>query len=278
VDGVMAVDAEALAQVMKVVGRVTVNGTTYTPQTVRGQLLNGQYHQFPKSQADRTDQLGEVAKAVFRELEDGNWKVGRLATALIDSVGGRHLLLWSADEQEQAGWEAASADGGLKDDSLAVSVVSRGANKLDYFLDVAASITTDTVADGTEVEVAIELRNRTPDGQPKYVTGPNTEGLKASEYAGIVEVNLPGNARAIRFEGGSYSTLVGRDGPTQVQARYVRVPQGGHSSLTVRFRLPSSIDRMTLEPSARVEQLRWNLHGQEFKVEQRRTVRLGDSP
>ena len=126
VDGVLAVDAEALWHIMKVTGPVTVNGTTYTPKTVRYQLLNGQYKQFPKDQGDRTDQLGEVARAVFDELESGDWKVGKLATALIDSVAGRHLLLWSADEAEQAGWEAASADGSLQEESLAVSVLSRG--------------------------------------------------------------------------------------------------------------------------------------------------------
>ena len=35
VDGVLAVDAEALWHIMKVTGPVTVNGTTYTPKTVR---------------------------------------------------------------------------------------------------------------------------------------------------------------------------------------------------------------------------------------------------
>ena len=174
VDGVLAVDAEALAQIMKVVGPVTVNGTTYTPQTVRYQLLNGQYKQFPKDQGQRTDQLGEVARAVFDELESSDWKVGKLATALIDSVGGRHLLLWSAHEpSSRPAGRRRRPTARLQEDSLAVSVLSRGANKLDYFLDVSADISTKSTASGTEVTVDIGLKNRTPaEGEPKYVPGP----------------------------------------------------------------------------------------------------------
>ena len=279
VDGVLAVDAEALWHIMKVTGPVTVNGTTYTPKTVRYQLLNGQYKQFPKDQGDRTDQLGEVARAVFDELESGDWKVGKLATALIDSVAGRHLLLWSADETEQAGWEAASADGSLQEESLAVSVLSRGSNKLDYYLDVGAAITTTPSTTGTEVRVDISLRNRTPaKGEPKYVVGPNAEGLVEGEYTGIVAVNVPKAARSVRFEGGAYSTLVGTDGPTQTQGRYLRILRGDRARLTLRFHLPASADHLIIEPSARVKPLRWTFDGHEFVVEKRRTVELGDSP
>ena len=198
----LAVDAEALWHIMKVVGPVTVNGTTYTPKTVRYQLLNGQYKQFPKDQGDRTDQLGEVARAVFDELESGDWKVGKLATALIDSVAGRHLLLWSADEAEQAGWEAASADGRLQEESFAVSVLSRGANKLDYYLDVGAAITTTSSAAGHR-GVGSTSRWRTA-RRPRVTrstwSGPNIEGLAEGEYAGIVSVNVPdgGAGRPLR--------------------------------------------------------------------------------
>jgi hypothetical protein len=279
VDGVLAVDAEALARVMNVVGPVEVNGTKYTPETVRYQLLNGQYLQYPKDPGSRTDQLGEVARAVFDKLEQGDWKVGRLADALIGSVGGRHLLVWSGHPREEAGWKAASADGPLKDDSLAVSVLSRGANKLDYFLTVAARITTHRTDAGTDVRVDIKLQNPVPSyKQPRYVEGPNVAGLEAGEYSGIVTVNVPGAAKDISFTGGKYSTLVGRDGPTQTEGRYVLVPRGTSTQLVLRFSLPESMVHMTMEPSGRVKPLRWYLNGHEYQVETRRPLDLGDSP
>ena len=110
------------------------------------------------------------------------------------------------------------------------------------------------------------------------MSGPNVEGLAANEYASIVEVNVPSEARETRFEGGLYSTLVGEDGPTQVHARYVRVKQGEQATLTLGFVLPAPIDRMTIEPSGRVKPLRWNFDGRAFKIEKRRTVEFGDSP
>ena len=128
--------------------------------------------------------------------------------------------------------------------------------------------------------VDIALRNHTPaKGEPKYVIGPNVDGLPTGEYAGIVEVNVPTAAPGrSASRAAHYSTLVGQDGPTQIQGRYVRVPEGTRPTLTLRFRLPSSVDEMALEPSARVKPLRWNFNGHEFKVEKRRTVELGDSP
>ena len=279
VDGVLAVDAEALWHIMKVTGPVTVNGTTYTPKTVRYQLLNGQYKQFPKDQGDRTDQLGEVARAVFDELESGDWKVGKLATALIDSVAGRHLLLWSADEAEQAGWEAASADGGLQEESLAVSVLSRGCQQARLLPRRGGGDHHDVVDHGHRgAGRHLVAEPHAGQGRTEVRGRAQHRGLAEGEYAGIVAVNVPKAARSVRFEGGAYSTLVGTDGPTQTQGRYFRILRGDQARLTLRFRLPSSVDHLIIEPSARVRPLRWTFDGHEFVVEKRRTVELGDSP
>ena len=71
---------------------------------------------------------------------------------------------------------------------------------------------------------------------------------------------------------------MGRDGPTQVQGRYVRILRGDQARLTLRFHLPASVDHLIIEPSARFQPLRWTFDGHEFVVEKRRTVELGDSP
>ena len=76
-------------------------------------------------------------------------------------------------------------------------MLSRGANKLDYFVTAAARITTHRVeCAGADAQVDMKLHNPAPaSGQPKYVVGPNVAGLQAGEYAGIVTVNVPGAAR-----------------------------------------------------------------------------------
>ena len=62
------------------------------------------------------------------------------------------------------------------------------------------------------------------------------------------------------------------------RARYVRILPGKDATLTLRFQLPPSIDRVVMEPSGRVKQLRWYFNGHEYMVEKRRTVEFGDSP
>ncbi|CAN5471624.1 hypothetical protein BH10ACT1_BH10ACT1_42750 [soil metagenome] len=272
VDGVMAIDVQGLQAVLDVVGPVTVNGIQYSDRTIRAQLLNGQYAQFD-SQGERTDQLGEVARQAFDRLEGGSWEVGDLATALIRIVSGRHLMVWSSDKVQQAGWEAASADGHIEEDSLAVSILNRGGNKLDYFFDVAADMTTQRDASGTDVKVVVHLTNRVPTNQPRYVQGPNTPSVIAGEYVTIAVANVPGTASDLRFTGGAYETLAGRDGPTQARGQYLRLKRGKKGTLTLSFHLPPEVRSVVLEPSARVPGTEWTFNGRTLGAEERRTLR-----
>ncbi|MEJ7584593.1 MAG: DUF4012 domain-containing protein [Acidimicrobiales bacterium] len=273
VDGVMAVDVEGLRRLLRVVGPVTVGEIRYTSTTVREQLLHGQYRRFGGDQQARVDELGQVARAVFARLEDGGGKIDSLATEMVAAAGGRHLLLWSSDDAEQAAWRTASVDGRLQEDSLGVSVLSRGANKLDWFLDVTSTVEVERQEAATEVTVEVDLANRTPDGEPRYVTGPNVDGLFPGEYSGIVVVNLPRAARAVRVTGGAYQTLAGADGPTQVRGTYLRLPRGRTDTVKVTFRLPAGPGSLVLEPSGRVRPTTWRSGGETWKEEKRRTVR-----
>jgi hypothetical protein len=272
VDGVMAIDVEGLQALLGVVGPVEVDGVMYDRDNVRFQLLNGQYKRFDRRTEERREALGDVARAVFDRLEGGGWKVDELATALVDATQGRHLLLWSSVEAEQKAWSTAGADGHLEEDSLAVSVLNRGANKLDFFLDSSVDVQTSPAGDGTDVSVTVVLANKTPVGEPRYVAGPSAEGVAEGEYSGIVEVNVPGSATDVSFTGGQYSTLSGVDGPTIVSAQYVRIPRDASATLVLTFRLPAGVTSMSVEPTARVPVTRWRLDDVDFTVDRRRTL------
>jgi len=273
VDGVMAIDVEAIQAMLGVVGPVEVDGVVYDKDSVRFQLLNGQYKRFDGRNQQRKEALGQVARAVFDKLEGGGWKVDELATALVDATQGRHLLLWSSVEAEQTAWATAGADGHLDEDSLAVSVLNRGANKLDFFLDSAIDVqTAPSDAGGTDVSVTVVLTNRTPAGEPKYVAGPSVDDVAEGEYSGIVEVNMPGAATDVTFTGGLYSTLTGVDGPTVVSAQFVRIPRGASATVVLTFRLPDGVTSFSVEPTARVPTTTWTLDGVAFNADRRRTL------
>ena len=73
------------------------------------------------------------------KLQNGNWDPEQLASELVDVASGRHLMLWSRDPDEQAGWDAVQVAGTLKPNSMLLGLHNRGGNKLDQFLDVNAS-------------------------------------------------------------------------------------------------------------------------------------------
>lgn len=273
VDGVAAIDVEGLRAMLRVVGPVTVDGVTYRASTVDRLLLNEQYRTFDDN-VQRRDEVGAVAQAVFDRLDTGRFPVKDLADQLVAMVRGRHLLLWSSERDQQAAWAAAGAAGDLTERSLAVSTVNRSATKLDWFLRSRVDVSTKRQGARTSVDLRITLDNSTPDGEPRYVAGPNVAGLAKGEWSGVVVVNVPGSARGTVVKGGAYETLRGNDGPTSVVGRYLRVKAGQRAVIDVSFVVSSQIDRFVLEPSGRIPRTVWSWNGSTFRTEVRRSVAL----
>lgn len=274
VDGVVMIDVEGLRDVLRAVGPVTVDGTAYRPDNLQAQLLNQQYRE-PGGQRVRKDRLGAVARAAFDRLERGSWRPEALVTQLGRAGAGRHLMVWSSRVADQAAWEAASVDGSVQDRSFAVSLLNRGANKLDFFLGQSVEVRTQPSGSDTDVTVRVKLTNRTPAGQPSYVAGgpQASAGLVPGEYGGILVVNLPAAAGDVILDGGAYSTLAGRDGPSQARGIFLRLPAGRATEVTVRFRLTGRHGSLVLEPTGRAPEAIWSFQGLRFKAELRRTVR-----
>lgn len=275
VDGVMAVDVEALRGLLRVVGPVEVDGVVYEVDTIRGELLRDQYQRFGNgrdAQAERRDQLGEVARAVFERIESGQWELDALATALVDAVERRHLMVWGRAEAERDAWASIGVDGRLRPESLGVFLMNRSAAKLDSFVDTSGEVTGVRGPDGRiAITVSYLIDNGAPaDGVP-YVVGPNVEGAEAGEYRGIVVVNLPAGTSDIEVEGGRL-ILSGGDGPTVVRALEVSIPRGTSLALEVTAILPAGLEKVILEPSARVPWTRWEAEGRAFETERRRTL------
>ena len=276
VAGVIAVDVDGLRSLLRAVGPVEVDGVRYTADTVRGELLRDQYARYDDDRTARRDQLGAVAGAVFDRIAAGEWELPVLARELADAVQGRHLVIWSADARTQEAWDDLGATGALGPRSLSAALVNRGATKLDSWIDQEVEVVTSAPeADGTRrIEVTLRIRNRAPATGPRYVVGPNVEGVAAGDHVGLAVVNLPAGSTGLEM-GGARTFLVGGDGPTEVIAGEVRVPRGTSVSVTVRGVLPAGVDRLTLEPSARVPRTGWIVDGTTFERDRRRTVDLG---
>jgi HAMP domain-containing protein len=274
VDGVLALDAEAVRAIVAATGPVTVaGGRTFAADQVVPFLLHDQYveagAELGGRQLERRELLGELAAAAVDAIQSGGVAVPDLADELAGAVRGRHLLAWSADPSKQAGWAAAGVGGDLPRDALLLGVVNRGANKLDPFLSIDAHLSIE----GGNASVRVELANHAPaSGEPAYVAGPNAAtGTAAGEYKGIVALTVPGFASAIAATGVSPLAVAGRDGETNVVGGEVRVPPGGSATVTVRFRLPAAARSLTVQPSARIPATTWTYRDERFTdVESRR--------
>lgn len=260
VDGVLALDVPMLAAILGATGPVPLGDGMVSEASVADRLLREQYQGLDvgDAQAERREELGQLAAAVVGALEKGDYSPARLAAGVARTGRGRHLLAWSSDPGEQRTWETVGVAGSLRPSSLAVNVLNRGGNKLDPFLDVEAALEPHAAPDGTEVTVRLRVTNRTPAGQSPYIAGPHPDtGANEGDYLGIVAVNLPEGATGIALGGASAPLISGADGPTHVVAAPLLLPRGQDTTVTVQFRLPASVRSIEVVPSARVPAIQW---------------------
>ena len=260
VDGVIVVDPLVLQAVLAATGPIHVNGDTITAEDVVGRLLHDQYLRYPDDVqiATRREELGEVAQAAFGAVNGDRVSLPRLAAGLARAAGGRHLLVWSARPDHQAEWSAAGVDGGLRADSLLVSVMNRSGTKLDQFLDVSADLSYSREGADTRATLRVRIHNRVPAGQPAYIAGPRAgSGVGRDVYRGIVSATLPGFARDARVDGVEFPAVAGADGPTRVTGVQLDVGPGQEQVVVIRFLLPRHQGSLTVEPGARIPATRW---------------------
>ena len=279
VDGVISLDPVALRGLLQATGPVSVGGRRVDASTVVQELLHDQYERFPESVAAamRREVLGDIAGAVMRKLDAGEWEPAALMSGLAHAARGRHIMIWSAHAAEQTGWRATGVNGRLGPSSLMVSVLNRGGNKLDWFLRVEADLSVEPAATGSQALVRVTVRNEAPAGEPLIVQGPHPDiDARAGEYVGILAVSLPGGSGGGRIDGVDRLGIVGADGATRVVGTYFRLPRGSARTFVIRFELSVRAGGLRVEPSARVPATRWRFGSEAWTDEASRTLEWGE--
>ncbi len=268
VDGVMALDVVGLQQLLVATGPVDVDGRTVSAEDVVPFLLHDQYAGLSTETGDsgkRQDALGDLASAVLDQLQGQSSDIKALATAMANAVDGRHLMIWSKNPADQAAWVTSGVSGSLAPDSVDMSLINVGGNKLDPFISVKLAATTQPAGPGTEVTLTTRLTNTTPSGQSQYIAGP-FPGVPVGYggYYGVVAANIPAAASHITMTGAGPVAVKGGEGPTWVVGAPLTLPQGQAATVIVHFRMPGSHGSMTVVPSARVPAEQWTANGRTF--------------
>lgn len=269
VDGVLAVDAVFLQEVMRATGPAVVDGRTIRAGDALREVLHDQYVRFGATErAARQESTKRLARAVFDALDAGRWDAVALVQAMQVTSRGRHLMAWSKRAEEQAGWEAAAVAGRVGPDSLLVALMNRGGNKLDPYLRVSADLSLRRGPAATEGVLTVRVRNTVGPGEPVTIAGPTPENPAGyGVYTGILAVTLPREAREGRIDGVGSLAVAGPDGPTRVVGAQVVVRPGEELVRVVRFRLARH-GSLRIEPAARVPALAWVVDGRQLGAPQ----------
>lgn len=301
VDGVIALDPYVLQGLLEVVGSVEVEGVTYDADSVLVYLLQGQYEAFdlgdeaepaglPAGQTldesdesqelrdERRDQLSALATAVANELGTAEWDPLDLVRALRPAAEGRHILVYSVDPAEQAGWAALGVDGRLEGVETGFSWLNTGASKLDPFLDVSVDVTESLDIDVRTVTYLVTTTNRATAALPDYALGPwETLDLpEAGSYRGRLAFYAPNGVVGAELDPALDVDVFGPDGELLLVASApVTVLPGETVSYRFTYRLPASHEIVEILPSARFPATGWSWGDRTFDDSAARTIRLG---
>ncbi len=272
VDGVIAIDVEALQQLLQVTGPVTLAGGRVVSSTNVVQLLmHDEYENVTfsstEAQIQRESLLGSLASATLQALQDRPLDLKTLATTMSEATSGRHILMWSSDASHENAWVAGGVAGELTNNSIMAAVLSRSGTKLDQYLSVSSALSVSTVGGRSQASLAVTLENQTPPGQSPYIAGPYPHlGTVYGEYIGFLAVNLPADANSHFYANGATGPPVawGAEGPVWLLAVPIDVKAGRSQTVTVHFVMPGVHGDMTVVPSARIPPEAWSFRGRSF--------------
>ncbi len=299
--GALLMDPVALEALLTVVGPVVVDGDTYSADNVLRFIFVDQYDEFllggettdnlstfEESDLLRRDRLADIAAAAVGALATEEWDPVALINALRPVAGGRHLLGYSQVPVEQAMWEALGMAGATDGDEFGVALLNIGANKLDPFVAVSVEVTQssgEVVGDavGTDLELAITVRNDAPAGLDPAITGYywETIGLPTpASYLGRLAVMLPGSTTELDLVEGQAGFTVeafGHDGPMAMMVvRLPPVPENTEMVVRMKATLAGDLTSVELLPSARYIPIQYSWNGEVFDDALRRRPELRD--
>lgn len=267
-DGVIQIDANGLAAILRGIGPVAVDGLgEVNADNVVDLTLNRAYTLFP-NRDQRQEVLGDVAKVVFQRLVQGNYSSLRpLGEALLRSASERHVILWSSHSDAESPAAFFHADGALpppdEQDSFMLTVQNFAHNKLDYYLDTSVTVTgaREPGVPGSE-QVKVTLTNTAPAGtvNPIYVFGDGQTGVPPGTYGGIGSLYVP-NGTKLASSSAADATLLAEDKRTVIGWQVQLAPG---ESLTYSFELTLPPRRaggwsVALAPVPRVRPTLWSL-------------------
>ncbi len=277
-DGVLLVDPVALVALLEVVGSVEVDGQLLDSETALDYILKEQYQRYgariDEVQSTREDALSAISAAAVAKFGEGGWDPVVLLRSLQPAARGRHIMMFSPDPVQQAGWQAAGIDGAVPPNSIGVFLLNLGASKLDPYMSIGVETTTGAAVDGgVDVRSTVTIRNDADGSLSPFSLGTWAElGLsQPGSYNGRLALYLPAGITDVDLPRGVTTEVFGPDGNVLVAAWRLVIAPGSTTTIDFSYVLPEGDEPLHVLPSARSPAIEWSWNGQTF-LDDRPTV------
>jgi hypothetical protein len=236
VDGVLTVDPQGLAALMRFTGPVDVAGLDepLTSDNAAQFLMFDQYKAFGDN-STRIDVLETVARTTFRRLTSADLPGPRAISDQLDPmVDGGHIQFITKDVSNAVRLISLGMDGSLPPppadrDTVTVTTANAAANKLDLFLHRSEryDVRWDPRTGQVKAKLRVTLQNTAPaTGLPNYVAG-NSVGLPAGTNRSFVSLYSPFDLDRARVGGRETALQSETELGHHVYSTFVDIPPGG---------------------------------------------------
>ena len=244
-DGVVALDAVALSAMMRGTGPFSVPGfdKTITTDNVVRILSRDAYLDFP-NRDEQNVFLAALVRAFWQRLESGSVDFEALGEGLSEAVSTRHLMVFSADDADQAHLEALDVDGSLTQYGPNLQNVfhnNYAINKVDFYLRRQIDTLIELGSGGDlSVTTEVTLRNDAPPGPESDLLGGVDNNVPPGTNRMTLNFLLPLRARAgqMRVDGERDASIGYTDSGHPLIWDVVTIPPGETTVVELMYVVP----------------------------------------
>jgi hypothetical protein len=246
-DGVLAVDPEAVASFLSLTGPVQVAGFGQLDASNAARLLlEGQYAMYPdpSQQTLRRTYQQQALRQAFQLLSTGSLPSPRALSSILDpAVRDGQLLLWSFHPADQpllrrlglAGAFPATAGGDL----LSVVTQNAAANNIDAYLQrsISDQVVYNPGSGGVTSTVTVTLHNEAPSSglSPQVIGSYGGSGLPPGTNQTWLAVYSPLGLAAAHQDGQPVDMTAVPELGVTTYSTFVKIPAGGVVTLTLQL-------------------------------------------
>lgn len=224
VDGVIAIDPVVLSYLLQATGPVTLqDGTVLTADDAASVLLNGVYKKYPKPDVQDAF-FAQAASTIFSTFLNGEGSTPAIVSALSWAAEERRILVWSADEDEEATLAGTTFAGALPVTDahtarFGVYLSDSGGSKMTFYVKPTVTLDwgacrTDGETSSREITLSVSLTSDAPldaaTTLPTYLTANGAFGVAPGNVATTGHVFLPEGwelVSATQSTGGSFANI-----------------------------------------------------------------------